>query len=232
MRIEVNSTFYLTGVERGKLLTLPHSSQYKEELNVEHPRFISSSTRMDSMGNIFLDFSIKDRREGFISVSYITERSPTPDVRGISFLEESKYVKLRNMPELTEKDKLREALSLIRTKMRYDINQPVKSASASIEKGYGVCVNFAHVFIGIMRRNGIPARIAVGIPYGNYEAAHAWCQVKYEGKWIEVDPTAGVLGDVLPYALWGIGKDESDVRSKVLGINPKIKEIHQVRLIK
>ncbi|BBG27075.1 transglutaminase-like domain-containing protein [Sulfuracidifex tepidarius] len=232
MKIEVNSTFYLSGVERGKLLALPHSSQSTEELNIEHPRFISSSKRADRMGNTFLDFSIKDRREACISVSYITERSSVPDVRGLSFLQESKYVKFKNMPALEGEDKLREALVLVKTRMRYDADQSVKSASASIEKGYGVCVNFAHVFIGVMRRNGIPARVAVGVPYGNHEAAHAWCQIKYEGKWIEVDPTAGIFGDILPYALWGIGEDESDVRSKVIGINPKIKEIHHVRLLK
>ncbi len=231
MKIKVNSTYGLSGVSRGEILALPHSSQpvYHEE--IEAPRFITLSKRRDRLGNVFLDILVNAKLDGYISLTYITSRTRIDDVADFSFLDESRYVKLKDMPVFKE-DVILNAIEFVKSRIKYDSTQTsVKSASASLDRGYGVCVNFAHAFIGIMRRNGIPARIAVGIPPGTNYASHAWCQVKVNGKWIEVDPTAGVVRDTLPYVLWGIGEDEARLRSKVVGVKPRIMQSHRVEFL-
>jgi len=59
----------------------------------------------------------------------------------------------------------------------------------------GVCQDFAHLFISIMRTNGIPARYVSGFLNQNGEfigasAMHAWVEVWIPGTgWMGIDPT-------------------------------------------
>ena len=235
IEIKVNSTIKIGGKRiKGSLLITPHKTQEIKDLEIDYPKFLKVERRTDRMWNEFLDIEMKDKVEAEITISYSLYRRPIGDISGEDFLSESRYIKFKDIPNLEGENltKVKNALMIIKGKMKYDKEKAkVKSASSSLRLGYGVCVNFSHAFIAIMRKNGIPARIVVGIPPGIYDAAHAWVQVKLDKHWIDVDPTAGIVTRFLPYAPWGIGEDESEVKSKIIGINPHISEKHITEII-
>ena len=62
------------------------------------------------------------------------------------------------------------------------------TAEQAAEKGAGVCQDFAHIFIALLRMRGIPARYVVGMLMGEGES-HAWVEVLDENRWYGLDPT-------------------------------------------
>ncbi len=62
------------------------------------------------------------------------------------------------------------------------------SAAESFSIGAGVCQDFAHLLISLLRNRGIKARYVAGLVMGTGET-HAWCEVYSEGVWYGVDPT-------------------------------------------
>lgn len=52
----------------------------------------------------------------------------------------------------------------------------------------GVCQDYAHILIALLRMMKIPARYVVGMMTGE-GASHAWVEVESEGKWYGLDPT-------------------------------------------
>lgn len=98
------------------------------------------------------------------------------------------------------------------------------SAAEALEAGQGVCQDFAHVAVAILRRLGIPARYVSGYlhPVPEPEVgqivdgqSHAWIEV-WTGAWWELDPTNLVA--VGPrHVIVGRGRDYGDV-SPVKGI--------------
>lgn len=82
----------------------------------------------------------------------------------------------------------------------------------------GVCQDFAHLTLAVLRGMGVPARYCSGYvhPHGNAEVgetvkgeSHAWIEY-WAGAWIPVDPTAGrSIGE--HHVLVARGRDYSDV---------------------
>jgi transglutaminase-like putative cysteine protease len=77
---------------------------------------------------------------------------------------------------------------------RFGSGSPDLSAANIIERGYGVCRDFAHVAIAICRTFNIPARYVTGhLPdigftdSGSPGDFHAYCEVYLGGKWWTVD---------------------------------------------
>lgn len=112
-------------------------------------------------------------------------------------------------------------VSLLRNWMMYrigitDAETPIEYV---VETREGVCQDFAHVLIGVLRAWGWPARYASGYMYdggpeGSIEAdaMHAWVEVFRRGVgWIGVDPTTGGY-TTDGYVLVGLGRDYDDVR--------------------
>lgn len=54
--------------------------------------------------------------------------------------------------------------------------------------GEGVCQDYAHIYIVLLRMAGIPARYVCGMLVGE-GASHAWVEALCDGKWIGFDPT-------------------------------------------
>lgn len=54
--------------------------------------------------------------------------------------------------------------------------------------GAGVCQDFSHVMIALLRMDGIPARYVVGMMLGEGES-HAWVEVLCGDRWYGLDPT-------------------------------------------
>ena len=54
--------------------------------------------------------------------------------------------------------------------------------------GYGVCQDYAHILICILRMDKIPCRYVTGMMLGD-GLSHAWVEYYFDGRWIAVDPT-------------------------------------------
>ncbi|ARM76835.1 transglutaminase-like domain-containing protein [Acidianus manzaensis] len=201
------------GKSSGDLLMLPHPSQKVYDLEVDFPNFCRINKKQDRFGNIHLIFSSESKEDYEISIRYKIEPTNVSESKGEEkdFLSSSRYVQVEKFSKL--ENPIVEGLKIVKTKIQYVKNDNVKSASYSLQRGYGVCVNFAHAYIGFMRASNIPARIAVGIPPITTNEAHAWVEVYNSGKWISVDPTAGIIG--VKYVKWAIGMDEHDTRSVI-----------------
>jgi transglutaminase-like putative cysteine protease len=75
------------------------------------------------------------------------------------------------------------------------------SAEQACAAGHGVCQDFAHVFIAVVRRLGLPARYISGHLFrrdGQHvqEAGHAWAEAWIEDLgWTAFDPVNGICTD-------------------------------------
>ncbi|MFO8152628.1 transglutaminase domain-containing protein [Thioalkalivibrio sp.] len=68
------------------------------------------------------------------------------------------------------------------------------SAEEVLERGHGVCRDFAHVGIALCRSLSIPARITVGYLHRLEPMdLHAWFEAFLDGEWYVFDPTRATL---------------------------------------
>ncbi|MGN1229431.1 MAG: transglutaminase family protein [Prevotella sp.] len=82
------------------------------------------------------------------------------------------------------------------------------TASQVMQTLQGVCQDYAHLMIGLCRRQGIPARYVCGFLEGTGET-HAWVEV-YDGySWIGFDPTNDCR-IIYGYVKLAHGRDASD----------------------
>lgn len=61
-------------------------------------------------------------------------------------------------------------------------------AETALAQGCGVCQDYAHILISLLRMSGIPARYVVGLISGEGES-HAWVELLENGFWYGIDPT-------------------------------------------
>jgi transglutaminase-like putative cysteine protease len=93
------------------------------------------------------------------------------------------------------------------------------SSAEARAAGRGVCQDFAHVTLALLRAAGLPARYVSGYLHPGREAevgettegeSHAWVEF-WAGDWVAVDPTS--LADVgSRHVLLARGRDYADVR--------------------
>jgi transglutaminase-like putative cysteine protease len=62
------------------------------------------------------------------------------------------------------------------------------SAGEALQKGRGVCQDFSHVLISLLRKKNIPARYITGFIEGE-GATHAWVEYHDGAVWRALDPT-------------------------------------------
>ena len=89
----------------------------------------------------------------------------------------------------------------VRTRLRYERGTTTVSTTAAdaLEIGSGVCQDFTHVTLGLLRAQGIPARYVSGYLHPSSQAepgqtvagqSHAWIEA-WVGEWMPFDPTNG-----------------------------------------
>jgi transglutaminase-like putative cysteine protease len=99
------------------------------------------------------------------------------------------------------------------------------SIADSLQLGAGVCQDFAHLLLGVVRKRGIPARYVSGYLVAQSEknpeakleeviggqASHAWAEVYIpDSGWMPLDPTLGnPVG--MRHVRIAYGRDYSDV---------------------
>lgn len=99
-------------------------------------------------------------------------------------------------------------------------------ATEVLTMGEGVCQDFAHAALGLLRARGIPARYVGGYQYLGPDAhhdPHAWIEVWHpSGTWVGFDPTTGALVDER-YVRVAVGRDYTEaapVRGHVAFASP------------
>lgn len=88
------------------------------------------------------------------------------------------------------------------------------SAVDTLIEQVGVCRDFAHLMIALLRALNIPARIATGTDYGADPALgppdfHAYVEVYLSGRWYIFDPSG--TGIPMGFVRIGTGRDAADV---------------------
>lgn len=94
-------------------------------------------------------------------------------------------------------------MAAIRERMKFDTGHTdaTTTAAAALKAGHGVCQDFAHIFLAICRRLGLPARYVTGYLVANegeaeVEANHAWVEAEVAGLgWVGFDPANGICPD-------------------------------------
>ncbi|BBG23621.1 hypothetical protein IC006_0909 [Sulfuracidifex tepidarius] len=106
---------------------------------------------------------------------------------------------------------IRNVVSLVRERMEYEPGSTYidTEASKSFKIGKGVCQDFAHVTIGILRASGVPARYVMGLVDKNPKVTHAWVEFLSPAGWVPIDPTRGILYDI-GYVKFAVGRDYND----------------------
>jgi transglutaminase-like putative cysteine protease len=82
-----------------------------------------------------------------------------------------------------------------------------------LELGKGVCQDFTHVMIAVLRSFGVPARYVSGYIHrdGKESESHAWCEAWLPGLgWVGIDPTNEQIADE-QFVKVAIGRDFTDV---------------------
>ena len=82
------------------------------------------------------------------------------------------------------------------------------TAEEALVSGRGVCQDYSHVLIALLRGCGIHARYVSGMMTG-IGATHAWVEAWHEGQWIGLDPTHNAWVDE-HYVVMARGADFSD----------------------
>lgn len=118
------------------------------------------------------------------------------------------------------------ASSLVHTRFRYEKGATHVHSSAAdvLAAGAGVCQDFAHLLLGIVRSRGVPARyvsgyltpentsgesVRIGEVIGG-QASHAWVEAYVpEADWLGFDPTVGGRAGLRHIRL-AYGRDYSD----------------------
>lgn len=83
-----------------------------------------------------------------------------------------------------------------------------ESAEAAFVRREGVCQDYSHVMLSLLRMEGIPARYVTGMMVGE-GASHAWVEVQCCGYWYGFDPTNDLLVDD-SYIRVSCGRDSAD----------------------
>ena len=107
------------------------------------------------------------------------------------------------------------AIQWVHRHMRYERGHTGVSTTAAeaIAIGFGVCQDFSHVTLGLLRALGIPARYVSGLLSSQDAETHAWIEFYHltEG-WLPADPTHMQVtpppGGLLTFA---VGRDYFDV---------------------
>ena len=120
----------------------------------------------------------------------------------------------------------RAAAALVHKQFRYEkgATHVQSSIEDALRTGAGVCQDFAHLLLAILRMRGLPARYVSGYlapgpkeqPGGAAEiiggqASHAWTEAYHPGEgWFGLDPTLGAAVD-LRHVRVAYGRDYGDV---------------------
>lgn len=154
------------------------------------------------------------RREHFVETVTPTSRTDLREVPDLIRITEALRM------NATPLDAVHDAIAAVRERLRYrpGATQIDTSAPDALALGEGVCQDFAHLTIGLLRLVGIPARYVSGYALPGRDTdvgatvpaeSHAWIEA-WLGRWTPFDPTSGTFVHD-GYVAVGRGRDYGDV---------------------
>jgi len=101
-------------------------------------------------------------------------------------------------------------LHAVHERLRYERGATANSTSASeaFDKGAGVCQDYAHILLAVLRLDKIPCRYVAGLA-SDYGETHAWVEAWTGDRYCAVDPTRDKLVDE-GYIALSRGRDFAD----------------------
>ena len=109
-----------------------------------------------------------------------------------------------------EKEKCRFIMNQLYERIRYEkgSTEIETTAEEAFANGKGVCQDYAHIYISLLRAFSIPARYVCGLIVGEGQS-HAWVEAVCDGSFIAFDPTHNrEITD--EYIKLGVGRDATD----------------------
>ena len=96
------------------------------------------------------------------------------------------------------------------------------TAEEAVARGRGVCQDYAHASIGLLRALGIPARYVSGLLAAQVGETHAWIEFFHpDHGWVSADPTrARMLADPRELLTFAVGRDYNDARPSIGSFEP------------
>lgn len=114
------------------------------------------------------------------------------------------------MPEGDVNAKAKYLSEKVNSVMSYQKNTTsiTTTAEEAFSQHCGVCQDFSHVLLSLMRINDIPCRYVAGLASCDGET-HSWVQYWTEDGWVGIDPTNDCLSDD-NYLMLSRGRDYAD----------------------
>jgi transglutaminase-like putative cysteine protease len=154
---------------------------------------------------------LREEQIDLAALDYLPLRGPTRAT--------PRLMPLLNVLQPRAGERLADVVTRIRRYIRAHFQYARHSTLASspiddvLEQGKGVCQDFTHLIIAVLRSFGIPGRYVSGYIHrpGKDSQSHAWCEVWLpEVGWIGVDPTNDCLAHD-HFVKVGVGRDFTDV---------------------
>jgi transglutaminase-like putative cysteine protease len=211
------------------LRLLPRADRYVCEqlhLNIDQQAFDLSRVQYDGFGNALVSGQQLPEHQQF-SVQLqatLSTRSPADALilpprlfaqyTSLTYLSEQQQAgwlsdSPRQASDLAQATML---MTLVFERMTYIAGQTLVHHPVAhlLENPQGVCQDYAHLLISLLRSCGIPARYVAGVAQGEGES-HAWVEAWIEAAWIGLDPTHHVLiTPDMPYVAFALGRDSHD----------------------
>lgn len=111
---------------------------------------------------------------------------------------------------ISDREKCIKIMNLLHEKMCYESGSTdvETTAEQAFEKGKGVCQDYSHIFITLLRLFNIAARYVCGLIVGEGES-HAWVEAACDSNFVAFDPTHNIeVND--EYIKLGVGRDAAD----------------------
>jgi transglutaminase-like putative cysteine protease len=101
-------------------------------------------------------------------------------------------------------------LHAVHTRLRYERGATTNSTTAAeaFDKGAGVCQDYAHILLALLRLDKIPCRYVAGLA-SDYGETHAWVEAWTGDRYCAIDPTRDKLADE-GYIALSRGRDFAD----------------------
>jgi len=98
----------------------------------------------------------------------------------------------------------------VHSHLRYERGVTVNSTTAqeAFDLGVGVCQDYAHILLALLRRSGYPCRYVAGLA-SDYGETHAWVEAWIGDRYYGIDPTRDKLIDE-GYIALSRGRDFED----------------------
>ncbi|MDP3742524.1 MAG: transglutaminase domain-containing protein [Candidatus Micrarchaeota archaeon] len=163
---------------------------------------------VDSLGNTLLNFNLDpSKQQQVITLDAIVSSQSQGDFDPVvgsvdKFMQASEYAIIT--PQISAKaselvgsevNPLKKATILsswVHNNVEYDLayKDVILDSQRVFEIRRGVCNEYGHLLIAMLRSVNVPSRFAAGLVYsGEIWAPHAWVEVAVNGKWYPFDPT-------------------------------------------